>query len=147
GPGHENAVFALATGFYQAIPATTVDVVDVGVPGLANRSDDSARIRGVSLVSVPSAVHLRSVHAYLGPGVGLIHGDLPRLCRNDYPSHPVTNAVALPHQGSNWHVVLAITFSKPGRYHLRRVMLYYTSGGQRGWQYQNLNTTITITAA
>ena len=41
--------------------------------------------------------------------------------------------------------MLSLTFSKPGRNYLRRVRIDYTTGGQEGWQYQNLNQTMIIT--
>jgi hypothetical protein len=38
--------------------------------------------------------------------------------------------------------VLSLTFSEPGWNYLRRVRIDYTTGGQEGWQYQNLNQTM-----
>ncbi len=43
--------------------------------------------------------------------------------------------------------MLAITFAKPGRYHLVRAKVFYTTGTQSGWQYQTLDTTMTVSAA
>ena len=43
--------------------------------------------------------------------------------------------------------MLAVTFAKPGRYHLSRVKIFYTAAGHAGWQYQILDTTMTVTAA
>jgi hypothetical protein len=148
--GHdgEGTVFTVVTGFSQTMPATTVDVVDVGVPDLTNVSSDTIKIRGVSLVSAGRWVHLASVTAYgLGGGVGLVHGDLLKYCRTVNQPYPVTRDVTPPRSGSRWDLVLAITFARPGIYHLARVRISYTANGRQGWQYQNLSTTITITAA
>ena len=145
---HEQVVFSFATGFGQGMRhVTPVDVVDVGVPALHNLTGRSVRVRKVSLVSVPAAVRLVSVTAHSGQPVGVITGNLVRLCRTSYPSHPVAEAVTPPHANSNWFLVMAITFARPGRYNLRRVKIYYTTGGHADWQYQNLFTTIYVTAA
>lgn len=68
-------------------------------------------------------------------------------CRQRDKPYPVTDAVTSPHSDSNWYVVIAIIFATPGRYQLGRAKILYTSDGQRGWQYQNLDTTVVITAA
>jgi len=147
-PGGAGVVFTVVSGVSQGMPATTIDVVDVGMPGLHNLSGYSVRLRRVSLVSVARSVHLRSVTAYRpGGAVGIGHGDLLKYCRNVNEPYPVNDAVTPPHSDSIWNVVVAITFAKPGRYYLGRAKIYYTVNGQRGWQYQNLNTTIDITAA
>jgi hypothetical protein len=123
-------------------------VVDVALPGLSNESGGRVTLRKVSLVSVPRAVHLSSVTVY-GPenAIGLVHGDLLRSCRRFDQPHPVTADVTAPHSESPWNVVLAITFAKPGRYHLVRAKIFYTTSGHSGWQYQFLDTTITVAAA
>ncbi len=43
--------------------------------------------------------------------------------------------------------MLAVTFARPGIYHLERAKIFYTTDGHSGWQYQDLDTTMTITAA
>jgi len=148
GPGGgEGVVFAVHTGFLQGSTNTTVDVVDIGVPwDLYNVTAHSVRLRAVSLVSVPGAVHVLNVYAHQGMGVGIIEGDLLKLCRQ-YPPYPLTDVLVPPHSDSTWKVVLAITFIKPGRYQLGRVKIYYTTNGHQGWQYQNLNTIIYVKAA
>jgi hypothetical protein len=55
--------------------------------------------------------------------------------------------VTRPHSESPWNVVLAVTFARPGTYHLVRDKIVYTTRGHTGWQYQELDTTITVTAA
>ena len=48
---------------------------------------------------------------------------------------------------ASWLVVIAVTVARPGRYYLGRAKISYTTGGQNGWQYQNLNTTLYVHAA
>ena len=43
--------------------------------------------------------------------------------------------------------VRALRFNKPGRYSLGRVKISYETNGQEGWQYEHLNTTVTVQAA
>jgi hypothetical protein len=146
--GGEHVVFKVATGFSQGGSDTTANVVDIGLPfGLYNLSDHTVRLSGIRLVGTTAAVHLRSVTAYRGNGVGIVDGDLLKLCRRSYRPYPVTDAVTQPHSNSRWFIVIAVTFTRPGRYLLHRVRIDYTANGQDGWQYQNLNTALTITAA
>ena len=74
-------------------------------------------------------------------------GDLLRYCRATDKPYPVSADVTPPHSDSPWNVILAITFAKPGRYHLVRAKVFYTTGAQSGWQYQTLDTTMTVSAA
>jgi hypothetical protein len=144
----ESVVFAMATGFGQGLRrATPVDTVDIGVPELHNLTARSVRVRKISLVAVPRTVRLLNVTAHPGQPVGIVRGDLVKLCRTTYPSYPVTDAITAPYGDSNWFLVLAIQFAKPGRYELRRVKIFYTTGGRQGWQYQNFFTTIYVQAA
>ncbi len=147
--GAERAVFTVATGFREGSRATTVDIVDIGVPFLHNSSGQRVRILGVGLASVPASVRLLSVTAHPATDgrIGIGHGDMVKLCRKEFPPYPVTDAVTAPHANSNWYVLLAVRFTRPGRFYLGRVKIYYTVGGQRGWQYQNLFATIIVTAA
>src|SRR5262249_44723589 len=88
----------------------------------------------------------KSVFAYPpGPGVGVIFGNLLKDCP-DLKQYAVTAAVTPPHAETQWNIVLAITFAKPGRYDLHRVKIFYSADGHRGWQYQNLNTTMIISS-
>lgn len=148
--GGEGTVFAPINDFSQGAPATTIDIVDIGMPyDLHNTSGNTVTLRSISVASSSRAVHLTSVHVYSpdGPGVGLGLGDLLTSCRDVYKPYPLTKVTVAPHSVSNWHIVLAFTFSKPGRYDLRRVKVAYTANGQSGWQYLYLNTTIVIRTA
>ena len=127
---------------------TTVDVLDMGL-SLTNVTGSTVALQGVRLVSVPRSVRLRSVTAY-GPDadpVGLVRGDLLRYCRQVDKPFPVTADVTRPHSESSWSVVLGVTFTRPGTYHLTRAKVFYRTDGHSGWQYQDLDTTITVTAA
>lgn len=144
--GSERTVFAVPSDFGQGLRGVRpIDVVDLGLPDLYNRTSQSVRLRAVTLVSAPEAVHLRSITAYVYPksgGLGIGRGDLLRYCRKTDRPFPVTVAVARPHSYANWLVVIAFTIAKPGRYYIGRAKISYTIGGKNGWQYQNLNTTI-----
>jgi hypothetical protein len=137
----------IVTGFSQGGPATTIDTVDIGVPGSRNVTGYRVKLTRVSLASVSPSVHLRSVTAYPpGPGVGIVNGNLLKRCRQD-KAYPVTADVTPPHSAAQWNIVIAVTFAKAGRYDLRQVKIYYLTNGHRGWQYQNLNTTMVVSAA
>jgi hypothetical protein len=145
----ERVVFSQYAGFSQGGKASTVDVVDFGLPyEMLNLTGSIVRVRAVSLVGVPRTVRLISVTAYgPGPGPGLITGDLLKYCRQSYPPHPITDDTTAPHAGSPWRLVVAVIFTRPGTYLLRRVRLYYQVNGQSGWQYEYLNATMTVLAA
>jgi hypothetical protein len=143
----EATVFAVVTGFSQGGPSTTIDIVNIGVPGSHNLTAHSVRVERISLVSVSPSVHLRSATAYApGPGIGIVDGNLLRDCRQSLKPYPLTADVTPAHADTQWNIVLAITFAKPGRYNLHRVKIYYATAGHRGWQYQNLNTWLVISA-
>ena len=147
----ERVVFSVATGFSQGGPSSTIDTVDIGLPQLQNLTGTTVRLTGARLVSEPPAVHLVSVTAYnygrLGIGIGVTDGNLLKLCPKSMPPYPVTAAVTRPHAISDWFVVIAVSFAKPGRYFLHRAKISYMIGKHRDWQYQNLFTTMNIHAA
>lgn len=62
-------------------------------------------------------------------------------------AHPLTADVTPPYATAQLNIVLAVTFARPGRYDLHRVKIGYITDGHHGWQYQNLNTTMEISAA
>lgn len=146
GGGGQRTVFAVARDFGQGLHGDRpIDIVDLGLPQLFNTTDQRIRLRAVTLVSAPRAVHVRSITAYVFPdsgALGIGRGDLLRYCRKTDRPYPVTAAIAPPHQYANWLIVIAFTIARPGRYHLGRAKVSYTTGGHSGWQYQNLNTTI-----
>ncbi|HEY1967899.1 MAG TPA: hypothetical protein VGH89_08120, partial [Pseudonocardia sp.] len=52
---------------------------------------------------------------------------------------------SIPSRASSpWFVVIAFTISKPGRYFLGKVRIDYTTDGHKGWQYQDIGTTMVI---
>jgi hypothetical protein len=144
----EQTAFTVVTGFGQGLRSSTpLDIINIGLPDLYNRTSRSIRIRDVSLSSAPAAVRLLNITAHPGQAVGVIRGNLLKRCKASYPAYPVTDAIMPPHTDSNWHLVLTITITKPGTYHLRRVKITYTIGGRARWQYQNIFTTIHVLAA
>jgi hypothetical protein len=128
-------------------PATTIDTVDIGLlTGSQNVTGYSVRLERISLVSVPSLVHLDSFYAYPpGQGVGLITGNLPRDCPKD-KWYPVTAVVVPPHKQMTWNVVIGLTFTKPGQYYVGRVKVFYVTNGHSGWQYSAVHTTMVVSA-
>jgi hypothetical protein len=146
----EHVVFTVATGFSNRATARTTDLVDLGVQDLYNQSGQAVRLRAVSLVAVPRSVHLRRVTAYLHSQTG-VHvlgyalGDFVKHCRRQMTPYPASSVVVPPRTYAKWFLVLSLTFAKPGRYYLGRVRIDYTTGGQDGWQYQNLYETMDIT--
>ena len=132
----------------QGDVATTADTVDVGLPPRLDHSGSPVRLRSIVLVGEPAAVRLVSVTAYRTfPDLGLEQGNLLQRCRKQDPPHPLSDVRIASHAGWHWQVVLAFRFAKPGRYHLGRIRLSYSVGGQRGWQYEGLGTTVIVTAA
>jgi hypothetical protein len=65
-------------------------------------------------------------------------------CRREMRPYRLTSVVT-PQHGLQMVPGASLTFSKPGWNYLRRVRIDYTTGGQEGWQYQNLNQTMIIT--
>jgi hypothetical protein len=148
--GGERVVFRVASGFSQGGPATTADVIDVGVGALRNVTGHSVRLRKISLVAEPEAVTAQMTayrYSQTVTGLGIEHGNLLAHCRRSLTPYPVTDVIAGPHSDSGWLVIIALRFAEPGRYRLDRVRIDYTTNGQPGWQYQNLNTTIVVSAA
>jgi hypothetical protein len=123
-------------------------VIDVGLPLLHNTTDHAVRLRWVRLAEHVKGVHVLDVTAYqysqVGQGVGAATGDLRKRCRKEMIPYPVTTVVTGGHKDSNWFIVIALTFSKPGRYHLGRAKIGYQINGATGWQYQYLSTTLTV---
>jgi hypothetical protein len=55
-------------------------------------------------------------------------------CPRQYKPHPVNAFTTPAHKGSLWYVVIAVTFSKPGHYYLKKIRIDYTTDGHEGWQ-------------
>jgi hypothetical protein len=83
--------------------------------------------------SVPSAVHVTSVTAYLDDAnnIGMETGDLLNYCRKQDRPYPMNDVVTPPHSDSAWYLVIAIRFAKPGRYYLGRARISYMVSGKR----------------
>jgi hypothetical protein len=144
-------VFARDGSFSQSGPATTVDVIDIGVPLLHNLTGHSVRLQWVRLARHSKVVQVVHVTAYsysqVGQGISAAFGDLIKYCRKEMTPYPVTDVVTAPDTDSNWFVILALSIRKPGVYHIARVKIGYMTDGQVGWQYQDLETTLTVRQA
>jgi hypothetical protein len=145
----QHVVYQVLTGYFSRFPASTADIIDLGVPELYDQTSQPVRLRSVTPVSWPAAVHIRGLTAYnykqADGGVIGTFGDLPKQCPRQYVPHPLSVVVTEPHAYSAWFVVFTITIARPGRYHLNRLKISYTTGGHPGWQYQNLDTEIVVT--
>src|SRR5262245_55666069 len=144
----EKVVFAVQTGFSQGGPATTADVLDLGIPLLHNVTGDTVQLRWVRLAERYDGMQVQNVTAYkysqVGEGINALFGDLRKYCKTEMTPYSVGGKRTRPHADSDWLVVIALTFSKPGRYHIKRAKIGYKANGFTGWQYQNLNTLITV---
>jgi hypothetical protein len=66
-------------------------------------------------------------------------------CPRQFKSVPLNTVIVPPRKTSyNRQPVVAIRVSRPGRYFVGRVRIDYTTGGQPGWQYQNIWFTATV---
>jgi hypothetical protein len=96
----------------------------------------------------PASLRTLSVYAYSYKDIrqGLISqaGVLYKECPREFRPHPVSVVTVGPHSDANWLVVISFAISRPGIYHLGRVRLDYTTQGHKGWQYQNINATVTV---
>ena len=148
--GSQHNVFFVGRGFSTGFPAQTDEVDDVGLSmgWLQNTSDHPVRLIAVQFASPPPSLHMLNVVAYRFADVheGLISltGVLPMECPSQFRPHPLSVVTVPPHADSAWLVVLAFTISKPGVYHLNQIRIDYETQGRQGWQYQNINTTVTI---
>ena len=144
-------VFAVQHNFAAHWHASTADILDLGVPALHNLTDHQVDVLQVSMVDRPSAVHVLGVTAYnyreSGGGVISQIGDLSRDCPKKYVPHPVEAAVTPPRSDSAWFLVIAFQVSHPGTYHLDKLRIDYADASGRGWQYQNVNTTLSVQPA
>ena len=139
-------------GFTAGWPAQTQEVEDLGLSygWLDNTSGHAVHLTSVRFASPPASLHMLNVTAYSYKDThdtGIIGqmGVLPAECPHFYVPHPLSVVTVRAHSNATWLVVLAFTISRPGVYHLNRVRLDYVTNGRRGWQYQNINTTIMVT--
>jgi hypothetical protein len=103
------------------------------------------QLTGITLVGTARAGDVRYVIAFRNTSgnLGLVTGDL-RPCPG---AAPVTAVTTGPHQTwPHWYAVVAVSFLRPGHYKIQRVRLSYTTDGHAGWQCQNLNTYMTVSA-
>jgi hypothetical protein len=149
--GSQQVVFRVAGGYTTSWPVQTQEVQDIGLSWgwLDNTTSDAVRLTSVRFADPPPSLHLLNVTAYSYKdthGTGIIGqpGVLPIECPHEYRPHPISVVTVPAHQNAAWLVVLAFTISRPGVYHLNRVRIGYETAGHGGWQYQNINATITV---
>jgi hypothetical protein len=146
--GGERVVLAVQTGITDGYTLNRDEINDEGVPPLRNLTGHPVRLVSVQWVNQPTAAHVDSVDAYtyaaVGHGFISGEGNLPVACANQYRPSPVTAAVIPPHAASRWFVVIAFTISKVGTYRMERFKIGYVTDGHKGWQYQNIDTTLKV---
>jgi hypothetical protein len=149
--GGQQDVFQLAGGFTSGFPAHTYEVEDVGLSWgwLRNTSSQVVRLTSVRFADPPPSLQLLNVTAYSykethDTGIISQAGVLPEVCPHEYRPHPIGVVTVPAHRNAAWLVVLAFTIGRPGVYHLNQVRIDYETAGHRGWQYQNINTTATV---
>jgi hypothetical protein len=145
--GPEKVVFKAVKGLRVEGPAPVNEILDLGLPCINNLSDSTVELRSVQLVSPPTAVRFVNVRAYLWQQVGFgwlmsAFGDLPKQCSREFTPHPVKAVVTKPRSNSQYMVIIALTISRPGTYHLHKVKMTYVADGKKGWQYQYFDTVI-----
>jgi hypothetical protein len=121
-------------------------IYDIMVPDFHNYSGSSVRVVSVRLVS-PHGPGIRILGAWAYPYSRLTHhgtavideGNLTKDCPESFAQHPVADVVVAPRSNTNWYVVIALVFLRPGQtYHLGVARVDYVTGGQSGWQYYRL---------
>jgi hypothetical protein len=149
-PGGQ-AVFRIGGGYTTGFPTHTDEPDDVGLSTgwLHNTTGSAVRLTAVRFPDPPASLRMLRVYAVSykdTQGSGLISGEgvLYKECPHFYRPHPLSVVTVGPHSDANWLVVISFTISRPGIYHLSRVRLDYTTQGHTGWQYQNINETVTV---
>ena len=131
--GSQN-VFTVQRGVTQGGPASTVDVVDIGLPSLHNLTARTVTLRWVRLVEHYKGMRILSVTAYkysqVAEGIAAGLGDLRKHCRKEMIPYPVAGDATPPDKDSNWLIIIAMSFSKPGRYGIKRAKIGYRTNGQ-----------------
>jgi len=142
GPGF-NQVLRVNTDAGTVLLGHTDEMIDVPALFLYNTAARPVRIQRLALLSHSPAMRLSSTIAYRPDGYFIVaFGDLQKEC--GYPAKPISSIVVRPHSASAWIPFMTIVVSKPGRYNLRRVKIFYEIGGDQYWQYQNLNTVLVV---
>jgi hypothetical protein len=150
-PAGGDPVFKMTGGYKFSFPIQVDEPGDIGlsVGWLDNTTDAAVHLTGVRFADPPAALHWINTLAYsykdthesgIIGNVGILQKECPRF----YRPHPLSVVTVPAHANSRWLVVLAFTLSRPGRYHLPTVRIDYTTGGHHGWQYQNINTSVTV---
>jgi hypothetical protein len=147
-PTGAEPVFQVINGLTQWWSPDVGSVLDVGVPALNNTTPNAVRLLAVSVVGLPRGVQVLSTEAYsytlVRHGIAGDIGDLPKMNPAEYVPLPVSSVVTEPHSYAPDFVVIALSIHHPGRFALNVLRIDYVVDGHSGWQYQNLDLTITI---
>lgn len=143
GPGSAGSPFggtrAAPPGDHIAGDVVIGGIYDIEMLGMHNYSASPVRVTSVRLVSPGNpAVRVLSIRAYsldqVGPTPDIDEGDLPKTCPQSYSPHPVTDVGVAPRKDSKWIIVIALKFTKPGRYDFGKVRIGFAEPGRTGSQ-------------
>lgn len=127
-------------GGYTAGVVPTGVIINFSIHPLHNFSGSSVTLKSARLISPSSpAIQVTSIRAYLikQVRVGQLfgwQGDPAKTCPQQFTPHPVTDVTVAPHSDSDWTILLALIFKRPGKYRFGWARITYVAGGQRGWQ-------------
>lgn len=149
--GSQHDVFGMQGGYSLRLPLQAQEVENIGLSHgwLYNTTDYPVRLVSVRFTAPPASLHVLNVFAYSWTDThdtGILGqlGVLSKECPSEFRPHPLSVVTVGPHSNANWLVVIAFTISKPGVYHLDQVRIDYETQGHEGWQYQNIDTTVTV---
>jgi hypothetical protein len=120
--------------------APTGVIINFSINMLHNFSGTSVTLRSAHLTS-PSGPGIRvsSIRAYRFKDVGVgqlfgAQGNLVKTCPAEFKPYPLADATLAPHADSNWMIMLAVVFRRPGKYHFGWMRINYLADGKLGWQ-------------
>lgn len=103
-----------------------------------NTTGDSVHLTAISVPGASPAMRLISTAVYdrrrIGYSPATALGILPKECPNNFVPHPVNSLTIGARETSPWIGVVAVRFSKPGTYLMRKFRIDYTTSRGTGWQ-------------
>jgi hypothetical protein len=139
------------TALTTTAPVTTGDLVDVGIPPLANVGDSPVRVLRITLTVDSPAPSFRPFQAfsYRRTHAGVIDavGDLPRTCPNVYVPLTARQRMIAAHKNANWFAVVPVRVTTPGKFAVGPFHVTYQTAdgsGQTFVQSFNLRETLNV---
>lgn len=142
----ERVVFRLV-GEQTSGPAHTAELINIVTP-FTNLTDEPVHLTRISLASPMKSERLIGSSVYDARRLGFLplleFGNLPVECPKKFIPARVGSLVVQPHKFSSWFGVVTIRIMRPGKYVLGRLRIDYSTPSGNGWQYQNVNITLTV---